>query len=192
MALYAFDGTWQQDEENPAKDTNVVWFRDAYADGEVFYEPGVGTRWGWLGRLAGAVGGAGGKRRVKEALAAFRRIQLTGDRNVDIVGFSRGAALALHFANSLPPGTPIRFLGLFDTVASFGIPGNNLNWGWNLKLPLTVERCCHAMALQETRYNFPLHRLDPSPTVSEVWFRGVHSDVGGGNGNSGLSCIALD
>jgi uncharacterized protein (DUF2235 family) len=28
--------------------------------------------------------------------------------------------------------------------------------------------------------------------VYEVWFRGVHSDVGGGNGNNGLSSIALN
>lgn len=192
MALYAFDGTWQQDEVDPDKNTNVVCFRNAYAHGEIFYEPGVGTRGGWFGRIAGAVTGAGGKRRVKEALAAFRRIQLAGDKKVDIVGFSRGAALALHFANSLPDGTPIRFLGLFDTVPSFGVPGNQIDWGWKLEMPAGVERCCHAMALDETRYNFPLHRLDPNPCLNETWFRGVHSDVGGGNGNTGLSSIPLD
>ena len=192
MALYAFDGTWQYDYEDANRDTNVVRFRDAYQSGEVFYQPGVGTRFGWLGRLIGAITGAGGRKRVGEALDAFHRIQLSGDSIVDIVGFSRGAALALHFANALPSGTPIRFLGLFDTVPSFGIPGNNIDLGWNLKFPPAVEHCCHAMALHETRYNFPLHRLDPNPRLNEVWFRGVHSDIGGGNGNTGLSSIALD
>ena len=192
MALYAFDGTWQQDEQDYEKDTNVVWFRDAYDDGGVFYAPGVGTRMGWIGKIFGAITGAGGRKRVKQALAAFRRFQLAGDHRVDIVGFSRGAALALHFANSLPAGTNVRFVGLFDTVPSFGIPGNNIDLGWKLELPHTVEHCSHAMALHETRYNFPLHRLDPSPVLNETWFRGVHSDVGGGNGNSGLSSISLD
>jgi hypothetical protein len=28
--------------------------------------------------------------------------------------------------------------------------------------------------------------------LHEVWFRGVHSDVGGGNGNRGLNWIALN
>ena len=28
--------------------------------------------------------------------------------------------------------------------------------------------------------------------MEEVWFRGVHSDVGGGNGNRGLNWIALN
>lgn len=192
MALYAFDGTWQYDNENPDRDTNVVRFRDAYSDGEIFYVSGVGTRLGWLGRFVGAVTGAGGRKRVHEALNAFRRHRLAGDLTVDIVGFSRGAALALHFANALPAGTPIRFLGLFDTVPSFGIPGNHIDLGWKLGFPPAVERCCHAMALNETRYNFPLHRLEPNPHLSEVWFRGVHSDVGGGNGNEGLSSITLD
>ncbi|MEO5923954.1 MAG: DUF2235 domain-containing protein [Bryobacteraceae bacterium] len=192
MALYAFDGTWKHDYEQPEQDSNIVCFRDAYADGEVFYAAGVGTKLGWFGAIAGAVTGLGGRKRVKQAQEAFRRNQFAGDRTVDIVGFSRGAALALHFANSLPAGTPVRFLGLFDTVPSFGIPGNNINIGWNLRLPMTAERCFHAMALQETRYNFPLHRLEPSPTLSEVWFRGIHSDVGGGNGNMGLSSISLD
>jgi uncharacterized protein (DUF2235 family) len=192
MALYAFDGTWQQDYDDPEQDTNVVWFRDAYADGEVFYVSGVGTRFGWLGKFIGAMTGAGGRKRVREALDAFRRHQAAGDQHVDIVGFSRGAALALHFANSLPSETKVRFIGLFDTVPSFGIPGNNIDLGWKLKVPPSVERCCHAMALNESRYNFPLHRLEPSPHLSEVWFRGVHSDVGEGNGNSGLSSISLD
>jgi uncharacterized protein (DUF2235 family) len=192
MALYAFDGTWQHDYSDPEQDTNVVWFRDAYADGGVFYAAGVGTRFGWLGAAIGAMTGAGGRRRIRQALDAFQRFQTAGDRKVDIIGFSRGAALALHFANSLPADTKVRFLGLFDTVPSFGIPGNNIDLGWKLRLAARVEHCCHAMALNEARYNFPLHRLEPSPHLSEVWFRGVHSDVGGGNGNSGLSSIALD
>ena len=31
MALYAFDGTWNVDEENPEEDTNVVRFGDLYS-----------------------------------------------------------------------------------------------------------------------------------------------------------------
>ncbi len=30
------------------------------------------------------------------------------------------------------------------------------------------------------------------PVLHECWFRGVHSDVGGGNKNTGLSSFALD
>jgi hypothetical protein len=53
------------------------------------------------------------------------------------------------------------------------------------------------MALDETRLLFPLTRLSGSgPTtgvvLQEVWFRGVHSDVGGGNNNPTLNGLALN
>jgi len=106
----------------------------------------------------------------------------------------------LHFANIVNEernGATVRFLGLWDVVASFGLPGNAFNIGWTLSLPPNVQRCAHAMALDERRGNFPLERVrkpdrsaDPR-RVEEVWFRGVHSDVGGGNGNTGLSDFAL-
>jgi hypothetical protein len=52
----------------------------------------------------------------------------SGDRVIDVVGFSRGAAAALHFSNEVwekigkkPPDAPrIRFVGFFDTVAQPG------------------------------------------------------------------------
>jgi len=59
-------------------------------------------------------------------------------------------------------GAAVRFVGVWDTVASFGLPGNNLNIGWQLTLPPNVKRCYHAMALDERRGNFPLTRIKPS------------------------------
>ena len=51
------------------------------------------------------------------------------------------------------------------------------------------------MALDETRLFFPLTRVSredvPDAQVVEVWFRGVHSDVGGGNNNRTLNWVAL-
>jgi hypothetical protein len=51
------------------------------------------------------------------------------------------------------------------------------------------------MALDENRLLFPLtrmHRKDqPVEGFTEVWFRGVHSDIGGGNGNRGLNWLTL-
>lgn len=202
MALYAFDGTWNKDKPGSEEDTNVVWFRDAY-QGNKSYQEGVGTRFGVLGRIAGGITGAGGRDRVKAALKALKDNLKSGDQTVDIVGFSRGAALALHFANQVSKkveGAPaIRFLGLWDTVPSFGVPGNTKDLGWDLDLPDTVQKCFHAMSLDERRHTFPLHRLEARVLdanqpgrLFEVWFRGVHSDVGGGNKNNGLSSIALN
>ncbi len=208
MALYAFDGTWNRDHPGTEQDTNVVWFHRAYGDRKYYYT-GVGTRFGKLGKTVGGLTGKGGRSRVKKARANLVTSFKEGDTTIDIVGFSRGAALALHFANKIerrgvetPNGTvfpEIRFLGLWDTVPSFGAPSIPLNIGWDLDLPEKVRRCCHAMSLDERRHTFKLRRLEAridnisgeSP-LEEIWFRGVHSDVGGGNRNPGLSSWALD
>ncbi len=199
MALYAFDGTWNEDETGEGKDTNVAKFFKAY-QGPKFYMEGVGTRKGFIGKILGGVVGAGGRVRIREALGEVKKNFKAGDRTVDIIGFSRGAALALHFANEVEEemdDVKIRFLGLWDVVASFGLPGNEINLGWHLRLAESVQKCCHAMALDERRGNFnPTRVKTPTgdvPTenrLEEVWFRGVHSDVGGGM-SLGLSSIAL-
>jgi uncharacterized protein (DUF2235 family) len=199
--LYAFDGTWNLDKPGADRDTNVLWFRQAYT-GHATYWAGVGTRFGALGHALGGITGAGGRSRVDEAVETFGLTLDAGDQEIDIVGFSRGAALALEFANrvaSHPASPPIRFLGLWDCVPSFGAPSIDLNLGWHLDLPDNVEKCYHALALDERRHTFHVHRLnarversDQEGRLFEVWFRGVHSDVGGGNHNPGLSSIALN
>jgi hypothetical protein len=223
MALYAFDGTWNKpdtDSDELDENTNVYNFLRYYAPGEPEtrekleeYKTGVGTRFGEPGRIVGGFFGAGGRDRVHEMVESFsRNWQRNGpeDRTVDVIGFSRGAALALHFCNQLAKGVAvngetvkpdIRFLGLWDVVPSFGLPGillreaNDINVGWDLDVPKNVQHCFHAMALDEQRGAFGVHRLDPenddAPRIQEWWFRGVHSDVGGGNGNVERGNIAL-
>jgi uncharacterized protein (DUF2235 family) len=189
MALYAFDGTWNSDQPNSEKDTNVAWFYSAYT-GPKRYWSGVGTRFGLLGRLAGGITGLGGHQRIREGLVELTKNFMAGDTVVDIVGFSRGAALAVDFANEvsrqtgLPGPTPpvVRFLGVWDIVASFDIPGDSIDIGFDFKTPPNAQRCIHCMALDERRVLFPLTRLSGTGTneesrLVELWFRGVHSDV---------------
>ena len=211
MALYAFNGTWNEEQtDNPetledetVKNTNVVRLKSAYTGTIAYSSDGVGTRFGRIGRVVGGAFGIGGQVRLAEAIDALHDQFEKGDRTIDIVGFSRGAALALAFANRInkrvkgPDGKPakIRFLGLFDVVGSFGFPLSigpldfqEYNIGYNLHLPSNVEYCFHAMALDERRETFRVTRLKGA---YEVWFRGAHSDVGGGNENFGLNNIAL-
>ncbi|MFN8060510.1 MAG: DUF2235 domain-containing protein [Vicinamibacterales bacterium] len=206
MALYAFDGTWNKDKPGSEHDTNVIWFRDAYP-GAFAYQEGIGTKFGLLGKLAGGITGAGGRERISAMKQALKKNFAGGDTTIHIIGFSRGAALALHFANQIakgkvtgvPASAEIAFLGIWDTVPSFGIPSIPANIGWDLDLPDTVRKCYHAMSLDERRIDFKLHRPDARVAdanqegrLFEVWFRGVHSDVGGGNDNPGLSSVALN
>jgi uncharacterized protein (DUF2235 family) len=213
MALYAFDGTWNSastlDDVVEDSDTNVVCLYEFYRGRNKWYAGGVGTRHGLPGRIIGGLFGAGARDRLGEAYKALCRNFAAGDREIDIVGFSRGAALALDFANRIkdmdvrePEGKrivaedpPIRFLGLWDVVGSFGMPIDigpldfqGVNLGHKFTVPDIVEHCFHALAIDERRQAFRVTQL---MNAYEVWFRGVHSDVGGGNGNHGLSSIAL-
>ena len=81
-------------------------------------------------------------------------------------------------------------------VSAFGIPINliipfqEINLGYDLTLPENVESCFHAQALDEYRQAFRVTRLDSghtNPKIEEIWFRAVHTDVGGGTGNYKLS-----
>ena len=65
MALYAFDGTWnsEKDAGEYDKNTNVVRFKDLYAGPKFFYQ-GVGTKHGFLGKIAGGAFGVGGHERL--------------------------------------------------------------------------------------------------------------------------------
>ncbi len=120
--------------------------------------------------------------------------------HVAVFGFSRGAALARAFAVKLQAacqqaGTgwvftkgqyPIRlyFMGLFDTVASVGVPTSarkyqqeavaaapllgflpvliassadgHASWASDLRIPAMAERCVHHVAAHEIRNSFPL------------------------------------
>jgi len=210
MALYVFDGTGQEDRDGSDRDTNACIFFTAYDDPNKNDDPdkeigslylkGVGTRARtFLGRGFSEAFGIGGHRRVRQAMERLENNIENDDTIVDIAGFSRGAALALSFANEIAAkmkGVSVRFLGVFDVVGQFGLPGEHVNAGHNLSLPPNAKKIFHAMALDETRLSFPLTRLGGTghdeDRLQEVWFRGVHSDVGGGNENASLNPIALN
>jgi len=212
MALYAFDGTWNSDEDDPKEDTNVVRFTELYEGNNTEYVAGVGTRFGKLGHILGGLFGSGGRTRISEMYDELCDNWEQGDKVIDIVGFSRGAALAVHFANKLGEEgvklskghvekVRVRFLGVWDIVGSFGLSFDTfinfqeINLGWKIDtIHDCVDHCFHAMALDERRETFNVTRLDPDnkyANIREVWFRGVHSDIGGGNGNKARSNIAL-
>jgi uncharacterized protein (DUF2235 family) len=179
-------------------------------DGLKAYEQGVGTefRSPLDNKVVGGITGYGGESRVESMYAKFRARWEAGDREVDIIGFSRGAALAREFANLLHergyrPETgrrewwrrgrkktvkcpvEIRFLGIFDTVGSFGRPGNNINLGVRLNVPPNVKKVAHAVARDEKRSLFPVTLLNEpraGQEFQELVFPGDHSDIGGGWG----------
>jgi uncharacterized protein (DUF2235 family) len=202
MSLYAFDGTWSLDREarEYGRNSNVVKFRDAYTEAGIFFSAAAASRVGLVGKLIGGALGTSAADQVRTAFDDLCRAYQDGDRTVDIVGFSRGADLALRFISMihergirdpqsgrpLAKNVPIRFVGLWDavTASSRSASGRETTF----KLPSHVAHCFHALALDERRAALQATRIIGA---YEVWFRGTHADIGGGNSNSGLSNIAL-
>ena len=168
MALYAFDGTGQKDDQpdlENAGDTNVARFFFAYRPNDLelpiddrhnHYQRGVGSA-GLFRKVLGGITGFGGRTFVRRALHKLEDNIARHDTVIDVVGFSRGAALALDFVNEIAKGKAklpdggiptVGFLGLWDCVPSFGVPISPLNIAWDLDLPANVTRCVHAMALE--------------------------------------------
>ncbi len=104
-------------------------------------------------------------------------------------------------------GVEVEFLGLFDTVEAFGVPIEELrvaiDWTiWpisfrNYVVNGKVKRVRHALALDDERTSFHPLRIDQSQEtpgsnrIREVWFAGVHSDVGGGYPDGNLAYVPL-
>ena len=80
----------------------------------------------------------------------------------------------------------IEMLGVWDTVNSTG----ERDLGEKV-LPGNVCHAYHAMAIDEKRKDFELVRWNKNTRCEEVWFPGVHSDVGGGYKERVLSDVAL-
>lgn len=103
--------------------------------------------------------------------------------------------------------TRIRCIGVWDTVGALGIPLSPLKFVaqrkyafHDVELSSWVDNAFHALAIDERRQPFlpSIWKVQqPSPgqppqNVKQVWFAGVHSDVGGGYSRADLSDIALD
>ncbi len=93
----------------------------------------------------------------------------------------------------------VSFLGLFDTVGAFGIPVNlgplnfqKINLFRDLTLAGNVEQTVHLLAIDESREPFVPTFINIRDSVEEVWFPGVHADVGGGYRDGALGNITMD
>ena len=185
-----------------------------------FYYSGVGTYGTWFRKfinktLAPEHFFSDVKSILNDAIKDLKKHYPEGsheDIHVLVFGFSRGAALARRFAvvakeKAGIEGLKIDFLGVFDTVASIsslflGKIGTDLSVETkpasdvvfeNDTMSQDVRKAVHLVALDENRIAFQptLFHHDPD-RITEVWFPGVHSDVGGGYWYDGLSDLALE
>jgi uncharacterized protein (DUF2235 family) len=120
-----------------------------------------------------------------------------------------------------PDGVKVALMGLWDTVDAYGLPIDEFTKGWDQWVwPLSmrnqhvwegVEKVCHALALDDERNTFHPRLIDESAgilkpdlrpgkkiggsiddeRITQVWFTGMHADVGGGYAKDGLSYVTL-
>ena len=118
--------------------------------------------------------------------------------------------------NSRNKRADITFVGLWDTVDAYGLPIDEMTRAWDRYIwPLSmrdrtpvdcVQRAVHLLSLDDERNTFhpvlwnerntklkPASQADhvDDGTIAQVWFAGVHSDLGGGYPNDRLSFIPL-
>ncbi|QEG38123.1 T6SS phospholipase effector Tle1-like catalytic domain-containing protein [Roseimaritima ulvae] len=90
---------------------------------------------------------------------------------------------------------PFIFLGLWDTVSSVSWAYDYLRYAFTAS-NRSVDVVRHAVSIDERRafYSQNLFSRREGQDFKEVWFAGVHSDVGGGypEDESGLAKIALE
>jgi len=89
---------------------------------------------------------------------------------------------------------PVHFIGVWDTVESL-VLNEGKRWT-NSRLNPDVRYAYHALAIDERREDFrpclwDPRNLQPGQTMEQVWFAGVHSDVGGYHPKRGLANISL-
>ena len=184
-----------------------------------WYYNGIGTREGgvdmplvgWLvAKATGLINQAlaptwGDARRIlEEAAQDLRDARPTPDDRIAVFGFSRGAALARKFAATAlqdDQNLKIAFLGVFDTVGAIDAirprgeqTGGDVEFE-NGTIHERVERAAHVLSLDEDRVAFEptlMNRDASNPErITEIWFPGVHGDVGGGYWLDGLADVSL-
>jgi uncharacterized protein (DUF2235 family) len=123
-------------------------------------------------------------------------------------------APSLTHADTIPITDEIAFVGVWDTVAAYGSPVAEITkgidrWVWPLSMPdyklSDRVRCArHALAIDDERDTFhpllwdEIHERDlvregkvPPDRLRQVWFAGMHSDVGGGYSDDSLAYVPL-
>jgi uncharacterized protein (DUF2235 family) len=183
------------------------WLVDRYEPGDQLYLFGF-SRGAYTARsLVGFIRNCGvlrreHKARIDQAYAFYR------DRAPE--KHPRSALAARFRAQYAHPGqVSIKCVGVWDTVGSLGVPTSG-PVGWltrrrygfhDVTLSSWVEHAFHALAIDERRKPFApslwqvsdaeRKKPDFKQRIEQVWFPGVHSNVGGGYPDARLSDLTL-
>ncbi len=134
----------------------------------------------------------GNSNKIKDAYRLYKKRRLAAD-----------SPKVVDFRNNYCTECKIHYLGVWDTVGSLGLPFPGLRIltrpfykFHNEKLSPVVKYGFQALAIDEQRKHFApsiwkKKGVQSFQTIEQVWFPGVHTNIGGGYVDAGLSDIAL-
>ncbi len=151
---------------------------------------------------------------IDEAMECYEKGKLTKEKDGRIIERNYKEAddfrkeNAYEHATYAPDGRlKIEFMGIWDTVSSLGVPQlGNFDKLVNKKIPhlfydyepwTCVKNVYHAIAVDDERLTFsPMvwdeTNFNDEGTIEQVWFPGMHSNVGGGYNRQELATVTLD
>ncbi|MBU4612510.1 DUF2235 domain-containing protein [Achromobacter sp. GG226] len=210
LVLFAFEGTFSVLREP----TNVAQFALLYGDSRhpdaktyLITAPGDASDSPLIDAATGGTGPEILQAQWDRLITHLSELGTGGPAEaIDLVGYSRGAALARHFANEIAAQVrqgrfwqwvagvgavtacvDLRFMGLFDTVAQFGALGSK-DPDYDFTIAPDWSLVAHAVSLHEQRLIMGLTLVAnadgtlPANAV-EMPFVGSHGDIGGGFGD---------
>jgi hypothetical protein len=136
------------------------------------------------------------------------------DITLDVFGFSRGAAAARYFVYHVLQNkgytlkerltnlgysvgiVKIEFVGLFDTVAAYGLQYEDNSSDLHLDSISCAGKVVQLAAAEEYRKHFQLTNIKSAVNGIEIFLPGTHSDIGGGYiktyNEEGLQILDID
>jgi len=165
---------------------------DGESDSLVSAGIGMGAT-GILGKVEKGI-----SRILEKICKTYKRSEEIECLHLDCFGFSRGAAAARNFTHSALLGKQssleiglqarghhvseikVKFVGLYDTVASYGLLHSNDTADLHLDAIRHAEYVVQLAAAEEHRKHFPLTNINSAPHGIQLFLPGAHSDVGGG------------
>ena len=138
---------------------------------------------------------------VRALAGMLNKVGLLQKGSVNLVSYASevyntrdNAKVAAGFKETYSNECKPHFIGVWDTVGSLGwFFGKKF---FNTTLNADVAHAYQAISIDEKRKKFPIsiweeENVQPDQDMVQVWFAGVHSDVGGWYEEQGLSDITL-
>ena len=164
-----------------------------YDDGDSVYLFGFSRGAYTVRSLAGLIGNCGILCREHAGRAAQAYSLYRQRSRASAPGSSKAAAFRRDCA--VPGGGRVHFVGVFDTVGALGIPapflgtlGTSRYLFHDTEPGSIINHARHAVSIDENRQDFEPTLWTPKAGVDlkQVWFAGVHTDIGGGYPNRAL------